>query len=395
MAAAQYRVDENVSQTAKSSGKTQDTSEDAEKTSKNGGSKLRWIALGVLFAITVIGVFGYWRYAEIYPSTDNAYTGADIVRIAPLVAGQVIEVYVEDDQKVSKGDPLFDIDPVPYDAALRGARAQFDAAADAAGTEGEPLKEAAAEMEAKRVALVDAIAKYRAAEKAQRANGASNAAPSPAVTKALVAVREAETAFQTAHQAFSEAQDMSMVVTVPTAKLRGAAAQLDKATEDRVKTHVLSPGDGWVSDVRIRPGAVMNAGMPAFPLVESGPWWVNANFKETDLQRIRKGQPATIKLDMYPGYAIEGTVESISTGSGALFSVLPPENATGNWVKVTQRFPVRIRIDGKPDPKRPLRVGATATVTVDTTGDDKTAAQAKTGAQVDDAPQNTASAGTQ
>ncbi|ODR97241.1 hypothetical protein AUC70_13395 [Methyloceanibacter stevinii] len=144
-------------------------------------------------------------------------------------------------------------------------------------------------MEAKRVALVDAIGKYRAAEKAQRANGASNAAPSPAVTKALVAVREAETAFQTAHQAFSEAQDMSMVVTVPTAKLRGAAAQLDKATEDRVKTHVLSPGDGWVSDVRIRPGAVMNAGMPAFPLVESGPWWVNANFKETDLQRIRKG----------------------------------------------------------------------------------------------------------
>ncbi|WP_206599287.1 biotin/lipoyl-binding protein [Methyloceanibacter stevinii] len=112
-----------MSQTAKSSRKTQDTSEDAENTSKNGGSKLRWIALGVLFAITVIGVFGYWRYAEIYPSTDNAYTGADIVRIAPLVAGQVIEVYVEDDQKVSKGDPLFDIDPVPYDAALRGAPA--------------------------------------------------------------------------------------------------------------------------------------------------------------------------------------------------------------------------------------------------------------------------------
>lgn len=390
MAAAQYRVDENVSQTAKSSEKTQDNSEDAEKTSKNGGAKLRWIALGVLFAITVIGVFGYWRYAEIYPSTDNAYTGADIVRIAPLVAGQVIEVYVEDDQKVSKGDPLFDIDPVPYDAALRGARAQFDAAADAAGTEGEPLKEAAAEMEAKRVALVDALGQYRAAEKAQRAKGSSDAAPSPAVAKALVTVREAEAAFQTAHQAFSEAQDKNMVVTVPTAKLRGAAAQLDKATEDRVKTHVLSPGDGWVSDVRIRPGAVMDAGTPAFPLVEAGPWWVNANFKETDLQRIRKGQPATIKLDMYPGYAIEGTVESISPGSGALFSVLPPENATGNWVKVTQRFPVRIRIDGKPDPKRPLRVGATATVTVDTTGDDKTA-----GAQAEPAPQNTASAGTQ
>jgi membrane fusion protein (multidrug efflux system) len=379
-----------VSETAKRSGKAQDTSEVAENTSKTGSAKLRWIGLAVLFLITVVGVIGYWRYAEIYPSTDNAYTGADIVRIAPLVAGQVIEVYVEDDQKVSEGDPLFDIDPVPYDAALRGALAQFDAAADAAGTEGEPLKTAAAEMEAKRQALVGALDAYRAAEKIQRDNGTSpGKAPSPAVADALEKVRKAKTAYRTAHQAFSEAQDKNMVVTVPTAKLRGAAAQLDKATEDRVKTHVLSPGDGWVSNVRVRPGAVMAAGTPAFPLVESGPWWVDANFKETDLARIRQGQPATIKLDMYPGYAIEGTVESISPGSGALFSVLPPENATGNWVKVTQRFPVRIKIDGKPDPKRPLRVGATANVTVDTSGSDKA------GVKAEPAPQNTASTSTQ
>lgn len=380
-----------MSQTAKSSGKAQNTSEGAKNTSKNGSARLRWIALLVLFVITAVGVLGYWRYAEIYPSTDNAYTGADIVRIAPLVAGQVIEVYVEDDQKVAAGDPLFDIDPAPYDAALRGALAQFDAAADAAGTEGEALKAAAAEMEAKRHALVEALGAYRAAETTQRQNGSSpGKAPAPAVVDALEAVRTANAAYQTAHRAFSEAQDQNMVVTVPTAKLRGAAAQLDKATEDRVKTHVLSPGDGWVSNVRVRPGAVMSAGMPAFPLVESGPWWVDANFKETDLQRIRQGQPATIKLDMYPGYAIEGTVESISPGSGALFSVLPPENATGNWVKVTQRFPVRIRIGGKPDPDRPLRVGATATVTVDTTGSDKTGGD-KIGAQAEPAPQNTAS----
>ncbi|HML92864.1 HlyD family secretion protein [Methyloceanibacter sp.] len=353
-----------MSQNAKGSASTQDTSEDTIDSSKSGAARLRWIALAVLFVLTVGGVLAYWRYAEIYPSTDNAYTGADIVRIAPLVAGPVIGVYVEDDQKVSKGDPLFDIDPAPYEAALRGARAQFDAALNAAGTEGEHLKAAADQLETKRVALVDALTKYREAESAN-APGADSSA---AATDALKAVHDAQAAYANAHDAFNEAQDKDMVVTTPTAKLRGAAAQLDKATEDRVKTHVVAPGDGWVSNVRVRPGAVMGAGTPAFPLVEAGDWWVDANFKETDLARIQQGQPATIKLDMYPGYTIQGTVESISPGSGALFSVLPPENATGNWVKVTQRFPVRIKITSTNDPRRPLRVGATATVRVDTTG---------------------------
>ncbi|GFO81597.1 MAG: hypothetical protein A49_12240 [Methyloceanibacter sp.] len=100
-----------MSQNAKGSASTQDTSEDTIDSSRSGAARLRWIALAVLFVLTVGGVLAYWRYAEIYPSTDNAYTGADIVRIAPLVAGPVIGVYVEDDQKVSKGDPLFDTRP--------------------------------------------------------------------------------------------------------------------------------------------------------------------------------------------------------------------------------------------------------------------------------------------
>jgi membrane fusion protein (multidrug efflux system) len=339
------------------------TSVKAQQAAKNGAARRRWIALLILLVLTVGGVLGYWRYAAIYPSTDNAYTGADIVRIAPLVSGSVTDVYVADDQKVSAGDPLFDIDPAPYEAALRGARAQFDAAANAAGTAAEDMKKAADEMEAKRVALVEALGTYREADAAQ----GEGEAPSQATIDALKAVNDAQAAYKEAHEAFSKAQDEELVITTPTSKLRGAAAQLDKATEDRVKTHVVSPGDGWVAKVRVRPGAVMQAGTPAFPLIESGDWWVDANFKETDLARIKPGQPASIKLDMYPGYKISGTVESISPGSGAIFSVLPPENATGNWVKITQRFPVRLKITSAHDPKRPLRVGATATVTVDTT----------------------------
>lgn len=341
------------------------TSTPKETISKNGAARRNWIVFVALLVVTVGGVLAYWRYAEIYPSTDNAYIGADIVRIAPQVSGPIVDVYVIEDQKVAEGDPLFDLDPAPYESALRAASAQFDAAANASGTAGEDMKKAADEMEAKRTALVEALAQYREAESAQ----GEGDTPSPATAEALKAVHDAQAAYKDAHQAFSKAQDEELVVTTPTAKLRAAAAQLDKATEDRVKTHVVAPGRGWVSNVRIRPGTVLQAGTPAFALVEDGDWWVSANFKETDLARIHAGQPASIDLDMYSGYELEGTVESISPGSGASFSVLPPENATGNWVKVTQRFPVRIKITSAPSTDKPLRVGASATVTVDTTED--------------------------
>lgn len=323
----------------------------------------RWIALGVLLAVTIGGVLIYWHYAAIYPSTDNAYTGANIVRVASQVSGPVTRVYVNNDDRVASGDPLFDIDPTLYDAGLRNARAQFDAAANAAGTAGDALKTAAQKLEDKRAALEDAIGKFREAKDAQKQGNA----PSDQLTAALKGWHDALQAFNDAQSEFAKAQDAKLTVTTPTTQLRGAAAQLDKATHDRVQTHVTAPGDGWVSNVSVRAGSVVQAGTPALALVEDGNWWVDANFKETDLGRIRSGQKATIKIDMYPGVKFDGVVESISPGSGATFSVLPPENATGNWVKVTQRFPVRIKITTPPDSNRPLRAGASATVTIDTT----------------------------
>jgi membrane fusion protein (multidrug efflux system) len=332
---------------------------------KNKAAAYRWIALLVLLIATVGGVLLYWHYAEIYPATDNAYTGANVVRVASQVSGPVLRVYVREDDQVAKGDPLFDIDPALYEAALRNARAQFDAAADAAGTAADGLKAAAAKLEEKRQALEDAIGKYREAKDAQKAGEP----PSSALTDALKAWHDAMQAYEDAKAQFSTEQDKKLTVTTPTVQLRAAAAGLDKATHERVRTHVTSPGTGWVSNITIRPGSIVQAGTPVFAVVENGSWWVDANFKETDLGRIKPGQPATIRIDMYPGLVLDGVVESISAGSGATFSVLPPENATGNWVKVTQRFPVRIKITSAPDPDRPLRMGASATVRVDTTGD--------------------------
>jgi membrane fusion protein (multidrug efflux system) len=340
----------------------QEATTDTPVRAKSKAATYRWIGLLVLLAATIGGVLLYWRHATIYPSTDNAYTGANVVRVASQVSGPIVRVYVADDDKVGAGDPLFDIDPTLYDAALRNARAQFDAAASAAGTAADSLEAAANKLEDRRAALEDALTKYREAKDPQK----DGEPPSPALTDALKSWHDALQAFDEAEKDFDTEQDKKITVTTPTVQLRAAAAGLDKATHDRVKSHVTSPASGWVSNVSVRPGNVVQAGTPVFAIVEDGNWWVDANFKETDLGRIKPGQKATISLDMYPGVNLDGEVESISAGSGATFSVLPPENATGNWVKVTQRFPVRVRITSTPDPDKPLRLGASATITIDT-----------------------------
>ena len=333
---------------------------------------IRWIALVAVIVATVAGAFAYWRHSELYPTTENAYTGSNIVRVASEVSGPVIHVYVRTDDTVKTNDPLFDIDPTLYDAALRNARAQFDSAASAAGTAGESLKTAAATLETTRAALGDAIKAYRDAKDAQ----APEQPPSDQLNNAESAWQDALKDYKDAESAFATEQDKPLTVTTPTVQLRAAAAQLTKATHDRVKTHATAPADGLLSNVTLRPGATVQAGAPLFAIIEANRWWVDANFKETDLARIKVGQPATVRLDMYPGVNFDGTVESISSGSGASFSVLPPENASGNWVKVTQRFPVRISMANPPADK-PLRVGASATVTIDTTKNENTAQDKK------------------
>ena len=196
-------------------------------------------------------------------------------------SGPVARIYVTDDDKVAAGDPLFDIDATLYDAALRNARAQFDAAANAAGTEADALKAAAdqARREA-RPPSTTAMNKYR--ERARRAEG-RRAALGTALTDALKAWHDAVQAYDGAEAEFDTAQDKKLTVTTPTVQLRAAAAQLDKATHDRVKTHVTAPTAGWVSNVNLRPGTVVQAGTPVFAIIEDGNWWVDANFKETDL----------------------------------------------------------------------------------------------------------------
>jgi membrane fusion protein (multidrug efflux system) len=173
----------------------------------------------------------------------------------------------------------------------------------------------------------------------------------------------AEAAVKAAEANVVQAQSALGKPGAENAGVQAAAAELANARLDLARTHVTAPVSGTVANLTFRPGSVVQPGVPLFAIIGEQEYWVDANFKETQLNRLRPNQPAIVKVDMYPGHEFKAVVQSVSGGSGTAFSLLPPQNATGNWVKVTQRVPVRVRILD-PDPQYPLRVGTTARVDV-------------------------------
>jgi membrane fusion protein (multidrug efflux system) len=173
---------------------------------------------------------------------------------------------------------------------------------------------------------------------------------------AEAAVKAAEAGVAQARSAAGKGGDDNAAVQV-------ATAAVDQAQLDLTRTHVVSPSGGVVANFSLQPGSTVTPGVPLFVVISDQEYWVDANFKETELKEIRAGQSVTIKSDVYPDHVFHGHVVSLSGGSGTAFSLLPAQNATGNWVKVTQRVPVRIKVDD-PDPARPLRIGTTASVKV-------------------------------
>ncbi len=315
------------------------------------------LMLSVPLIIIVAGLY-FWLASGATVSTDNAYVKQDVTAISTQVNGPVAEVFVRENQHVNKGDPLYRIDPAPYVAALHAAEAQLAAArlqtrqlhVQAAGTSAD---------------IAGAEANLAVAQRAyerQSALMADGFTTRSAYDDALNDLAKARTALANA-RAQSNNASAALAPAGNQPQVAAALAAVEKARLDLEHTLIRAPTSGRVAQSdRLLVGQTAVTGVAMLSIVGDREAWIEANFKEDDLARMVPGQRAEVELDAYPGLKFTGHVASIGSGTGSEFSVIPAQNANGNWVKVTQRVPVRIAFDARPS--REMIAGLSSTVTV-------------------------------
>jgi membrane fusion protein (multidrug efflux system) len=320
-------------------------------------SKRLALMLSIPLLIAAIGLY-FWLISGATVATDNAYVKQDVTAISTQVNGPVAGVYVRESQHVNRGDILYKIDPAPFEAALHAAQAQLAAArlqtnqlhVQAVGT-GADISGAEANL-----------AITRRAYERQAALMKDGFTTKTAYDDALNDLSEAQTDLGNA-RAKSNNASAAIAPNGNQPAIAAAMAAVEKARLDLEHTVVRAPTSGTVAQAdRLLVGQAAIVGVSMLSIVGDKQAWVEANFKEGDLARMAVGQPAEVEFDAYPGLKIHGKVASIGSGTGSEFSVLPAQNANGNWVKVTQRVPVRIAFDNKPP--REMIAGLSSDVTV-------------------------------
>lgn len=306
--------------------------------------------------VSFLAIFIYVQYQKIYPSTNNAYVNAYLITVTPKINGTIKRICVKNNQYVHAGDLLLELDAVDYDALLQQSHIDVLMATQAALTAKQQVTNAQAD-----VTKAQSNLEYSK----QMAKRYTNLFQHQAASKQIMQkfINDHNIAVQVADQAKTVTQQAQVQYKMAQAKIKLANVELKNAKLTNSYTKLYAPVNGYISDMNLQTGTLVLAGQKLFGLIDSSSWWIDANFKETQLRRIKPNQKALITLDLY-SHSYQGEVQSISYSSGNTFSLLPAENATGNWVKVTQRFTVRIAL--KNDPKYPLRVGASANVTVNT-----------------------------
>ena len=334
------------------------------KRKRTGGT--RFVLLVVVPLVALALGFVWWLNGGRYVTTDNAYVGAEKVLITPQVTGPVVAVHVIEGQKVKTGDPLFDIDPEPYKIALALAKGRLDAA-----------KVAFANLKSSYVSNQDQI---RMGEDSVRVRQADFDRKNELAARGAGTSVDRDTSMAALIQAKQILEFVRNQQATTMVKLGGsldapidafpefiqAKAGVEDAQRNLRNTRVLAPIDGVATQVaQIELGRVAPAGQPVFAVVADKGLWVDANPKESDMTYVRAEQPATVTIDAFPGRVWSGTICSIAPGTGAQFSILPPQNASGNWVKVVQRVPLRFCFGPDEDTSN-LRAGMSADVSIDT-----------------------------
>ena len=321
----------------------------------------RILALGIGIAIIAGGIYSYHVYDLHYPATDNAYVTANVVHVAPQVNGRVSQLSIQNQQHVHEGDTLYKIDPKPFKIALDLAQAHLQQARQEVAHNSAEVATARAEVKRQEVLLQNATSRAKRNSELKHNNYVSRQAAEDAEADKLAA----KAGLEVAHAQLNESIEQLGQPGDENQAVIAAKAALEKAQWELDNTELSAPCSGRIVQLTLQPGDTVQAGQSNFVLICDNQFWIDANFKETELARIKPKQPVTINLDMYPGVEFHGVVESINGASGVAFSLLPPQNASGNWVKITQRVPVRIRVVSN-DETHPLLVGTSAQVRVDT-----------------------------
>lgn len=324
----------------------------------------KWVWLAViLLVVAAIGMAGYryWKHAQLYPSTEDAYVSGDVFAVASRIQGTLLTVEISENEAVKKGQVIATLDPGDSDKRVEEARSALDEARSMLATIRAQIAQAQAKVDAD--ASRHELARLnleRFSELYQR-----NSAPKQRFDDAVAAEKVAAADLAASGKSLGAVQAN---LAVAEQHIKVQEVRLANAELNRSYCTITAPIEGTVSKKSAQVGEVVAPGQPLCAIVplEGEHVWVEANFKETTLRNIRVGAPATFRNDVNPERVYHGWVESLSAGTGAAFSLLPPENATGNWVKIVQRLPVRIAIDPASNADRSLRLGLSVNVEVDT-----------------------------
>ncbi len=321
-----------------------------------------------LFVIPLLAIcVGLYLYAAggRYVSTDNAYVKANIIIITPEVSGRVTSVLVADNQAVEAGDVLLQLDPSLLDIELNRARAQMAVIR----TELESLRADYGETVVQIQQAEDKVRylerRYKRQRKLLKQGLSSEEKHDEAKHTLQIARREVQIIQQRVQRVLAQLAGDEVLSVEQHPRYQAAQATYDQAAIDLKATTIHAPASGIVSNMKLQVGEYAQAGKPVFSLIENYPIWIEANLKETQLTHILPGQQATIVADAYPDRVWESVISSIAPTTGAEFSILPPQNASGNWVKVVQRIPINLVITDQADGPQ-LRAGMTVSVRIDT-----------------------------